>query len=60
MAHPLIIDGETITQTLVNLNKDENWVSSKLESLGVCKNDIFLMTISDDEKIDIIKKEEDG
>ena len=60
MAHPLIIDGETITQTLVNLNKDENWISSKLESLGVCKNDIFLMTISDNEKIDIIKKEDDG
>ena len=57
MAHPLIIDGEIIKDTLDMMKVNEKWVDDKLKETKNKKADIFLMTVSDDDKIDIIKKE---
>ena len=57
MTHPLVIDGEIIKETLTMIEKSEKWVYAKLEEQKTKKEDVFLMTVSDAGKINIIKKE---
>ena len=57
MAHPIIIDGEIISQALNAEDKDEAWLHSVLEKKHIKEDDVFLMTLSDDGKINIMRKE---
>lgn len=57
MAHPLIIDGKVLTGALKKANKDELWIKENLEDLNISQDEIFLLTISDNEKINIIKRD---
>ena len=57
MTHPIIIDGEVMKQTLTSEEKDEEWLHSVLKKEKVKEGDVFLMTLSDEGKINVIKKE---
>ena len=58
MAHPIIIDGKMIEENLKAHGYDERWLNKRLGEKKVKMEEVFLMTVSDDEKINIIKKEE--
>ena len=58
MAHPIIIDGKMIDENLKAHGYDERWLNKRLGEKKVKMEEVFLMTVSDDEKINIIKKEE--
>ena len=53
-AHPLVIDGEYIKSK----KKSEKEISDIVAERGLSLDDIFLMTVDDGNKIDIIVKEE--
>lgn len=53
-AHPVIIDGEYINSGCF----DESKIRYELKKRNLTKDEIFLMTIDDDEKTNIILKEE--
>ncbi len=53
-AHPLVIDGEYVKSK----KKSEEEISDIVAKRGLLLDDIFLMTVDDDDKIDIIVKEE--
>ena len=53
-AHPLVIDGEYVKSK----KKSEKEISDIVAKRGLLLDDIFLMTVDDDDKIDIIVKEE--
>jgi uncharacterized membrane protein YcaP (DUF421 family) len=57
MSHPIIIDGELIPDTLASEGKDKKWLHSVLKKNHVSEEDVFLMTITDDEQVHITKKE---
>ena len=57
MTHPLIIDGQVIAEALSAVGKSEAWLLQRLKENNIAKNEVFLMTLSDDEKINIIKRE---
>jgi uncharacterized membrane protein YcaP (DUF421 family) len=57
MAHPIIIDGEIISQALNAEDKDETWLHSVLEKKHIKEDDVFLMTLSDDGRVNIMRKE---
>lgn len=57
MSHPIIIDGELITDTLASEGKDKKWLHSVLKKNHVREEDVFLMTITDNEQVHITKKE---
>lgn len=56
--HTLIVDTETNEKVLSRLGYDEKWLQKQLDKHKVNKKDVFLMTIDDNEKTYIIKKEE--
>lgn len=56
--HTLIVDTETNEKVLSRLGYDEKWLQKQLDKHKVDKKDVFLMTIDDNEKTYIIKKEE--
>lgn len=57
MTHPLIIDGKTIDDVLATERKSQAWLLQKLNENNIDKEEVFLLTISDDEKINIIKRD---
>ena len=57
MTHPLIIDGKTIDDVLTTERKSQAWLLQKLNENNIDQEEVFLLTISDDEKINIIKKD---
>ena len=57
MTHPLIIDGKTIDDVLATERKSQAWLLQKLNENNIDQEEVFLLTISDDEKINIIKKD---
>ena len=57
LTHPIIIDGEIPDGALNEIKKDEKWLYQKLKENAIAKEEVFLMTFSDDEKINIIKKD---
>lgn len=57
MAHPIVMDGEVMTRTLSMLKLNEGWLDAELKKRKIALTDVFLMTITDDEKINVIKKE---
>ncbi len=60
MAHAVVIDGEIIVKTLQKQGYDENWVKARLREHKKVISDVFLMTVTDEGKTDIIAKEEIG
>lgn len=57
MAHILIIDGKTIDKNLTSLGYSKKWLTEQLENHIVTKEQVFLMTVSDQGRVGIIKKE---
>ena len=57
MTHPLIIDGEVMNGTLTKEGKNEDWLFALLKKNKTKAEEIFLLTISDDGQVNLIKKE---
>ena len=57
MTHPIIIDGEIIKETLCAEGKNEDWLNSILSKRKIKLNEVFLLTISDDGAVNVIKKD---
>ena len=57
-AHAILIDGEPLEKTLSLLGKNQEWLLSEIKKRNYQKEDIFLMTATDDLRIRIIPKEE--
>ncbi len=59
LAHPVIIDGEVSQINLRLANKNEKWLEKYLKDVGKNKSDIFLMTVDDCGKTDIIMRDKE-
>ena len=59
MAHALIIDKKILEDNLKYHGYDRVWLSRRLEEAGVRQEEVFLMTINDEGKINLITKEEE-
>ena len=57
-SHTVIVDAEINSSVLDSLGYDEIWVKNQLKMHKVKKDDVFLMTVNDEGKTNIIKKEE--
>ena len=57
LAHALIIDGSVVRSNLDIVNKDERWLLGYLKKHKVKLCDVFLLTICDNNSINIIMKE---
>ena len=58
IAHNLIIDGDICYDTIKSLGYNEQWLKKQLTSHKTHEDEVFLMTIDDEQKIKIIKREE--
>ena len=58
MAHPIVMDGKVLEKSLKRLGKSRAWLDAELKRRGIEAEDIFLMTLNDDGKIQLIEKEE--
>ena len=56
LVYNLIIDGKIITENLEHLNKDLKWLNHELKILGHNQNDILLLTMDKENKINIYLK----
>lgn len=56
ISHSLVIDGEIITENLAVTGKSEDFIKSELIGRGLDVSDVFLMTVSDGGKVNVIKK----
>ena len=57
LAHAIIVDGRTLNKKLTILGFNDKWLDKKLKENNVAVSDIFLMTVTDEGKINIIKKD---
>ncbi|MBQ8302198.1 MAG: DUF421 domain-containing protein [Clostridia bacterium] len=57
LAHPIIIDGRVIEDTIKTLGYDRRWLDKQLAEQKAKQDDIFLMTVKDDGEINLIEKE---
>ena len=57
LAHSLIIDGQKMTKKLKALGLNEKWLDKKLCEKGLTSEEIFLMTVTDEGDVNIIKRE---
>ena len=57
MAHAIIIDGQIMENTLKAQGYDERWLKKRLNEEKVKQEEVFLMTLRDDGKINIIEKD---
>ena len=60
MAHAIVIDGKIIDGNLTAHGYDEKWLKKRLDEHGARLYDVFLMTINDEGKINIILREEEA
>lgn len=59
IAHPVIIDGEFVSYAVSDIGKNEKWVAEQLKKRDISSiSAVFLMTVDDNEKIQVIKKED--
>ena len=56
-AHTIIIDGEINEDELCYMKLDQNWVNSELDKLHTTQDEVFLLTIDENKKTYLIKKE---
>ncbi len=57
MSHPIIIDGEVNDPALKALGHDDRWLMKRLSEMKYTKDDLFLMTIDDKDKIYIVERD---
>lgn len=57
IAHPLLIDGQFNEYNMRDTGKDKNWILKRIKDEKCNLNDVFLMTIDDDQNVNIIKRE---
>ncbi len=57
MAHAVIIDGDVMKSNLQAMGQDENWLNARLKNKNIKCDDVFLMTIDDDGKVNLILKD---
>ena len=57
MAHAVIIDGRIINDNLTAIGYDEKWLQERLVEAKIGQEDIFLLTVNDDGRINQIIKE---
>lgn len=57
LSHPLIVDGEVDLKMLTELGHDEGWLKKQLSKRSIETDEVFLMTVDDNNGIYIIKKE---
>ncbi len=58
MAHTLIIDGNIIESNLKAHGYNEVWLKKRLHERKAKQEDVFLMTVNDDGKINLITKDD--
>ncbi len=58
IAHPIVMEGTILEKSLQKLGKSRAWLDTELKKRGKDTANIFLMTLSDDGKIQLIEKEE--
>ncbi|MBO5005963.1 MAG: DUF421 domain-containing protein [Clostridia bacterium] len=58
IAHPVIIDGVFVKYALADSGKSEKWVLDTLKKKKTPLSSVFLMTVDDSDKVEIIEKEE--
>ena len=58
MAHAVIIDGDVIKGNLKAVGYDDNWLNARLNKNKIKQDDVFLMTIDDGGKVNLILKDE--
>ena len=58
MAHAVIIDGDVIKGNLHASGYDDNWLNARLNESKIRQDDVFLMTIDDSGKVNLILKDE--
>ena len=58
IAHPVIIDGVLVKYTLRNIGKSEKWVLDTLKKKKTALSAVFLMTVDDKERVEIIKRKD--
>lgn len=56
LVYNLIIDGEIIEENLAHANKTKSWLNHELKVLGKKKEELILLTIDENEKINIYEK----
>ena len=57
LAHPIIIDGEVLKDKLRQNGLNEGWLKKRLSENGISAEEIFLMTVTDDGQINLIRKD---
>ncbi len=60
MAHTIIIDGSVMESNLKALGYNERWMKNQLKESGTKQDEVFLMTVDDAGKINLIPKEDIG
>ncbi len=58
IAHAIVVDGEINESNLSYAGKNIKWLMSYINKTNLALDEIFLMTVNDDNNITIIKKEE--
>ena len=56
-AHTLVIDGEILRGPLTRLGYNDTWLNKQLDGASLELKEVFLMTVTDDGKLNFIKKE---
>ncbi len=59
MEHALIVDGAVREKTLSSLGYDDSWLRKALDGYHLSQKNVFLLTVDDDGKTAVIKKEEE-
>lgn len=58
LAHSVIIDGTLIEKNIRRLGLCSDWVKKRLSESGCSLGEVYLMTVTDEKKVNIIIKEE--
>jgi uncharacterized membrane protein YcaP (DUF421 family) len=59
IAHPLIIDGQVLSENLRALGYDDIWLTKQLGTMRKRAQEVFLMTVTDTGRIHLIAKDRD-
>jgi uncharacterized membrane protein YcaP (DUF421 family) len=59
IAHPLIIDGQVLSENLRALGYDDIWLTKQLGTMRKRAQEVFLMTVTDKGRIHLIAKDRD-
>ena len=57
LAHTVIIDGSVVSGDMSKMGFDSNWLKKVLQDHKTTEEDVFLLTVTDDGEINLIKKE---